>query len=521
MEDQERPLNVHDYLTILLRRKWYAIIPFLVAVIIAFGIYRFLPKVYKTTTMILVQSQRVPEAYVRPTITETVTARLSTISQEILSRTRLENVIQEFNLYEDLRKSAPLEEVVERMRKSIEVNVQSRGQTERAQNTFTLAYQGEDPRMVMLVTNKLASLFIEENLKVREMQAEKTSEFIVKELQNMEDQLKKKDQAIRAFKERNMGNLPQQLEANLRTLERMQQQLQTTSEGIKTADEKSMILQNQIEQLKKAEESARVPAATLPSGQQTGSEETRVEATPEHPIVTQYNNLRRDLGYAQSKYTDSHPDVIELKRKIAALDPKVSEILREQDAKREARIRDVRERRERTSAENRPASPEADPATRRRLVQYTEQFNEAQLEARRLRGEANNLKEQIALYQRRIEETPRREEELAFLTRDYGLLKTNYQSLLEKKIQAQMSENLERKQQGEQFRILDPARMPEKPIRPDRNRILLIGAGIGLIGGLGLAWFRETLDQSFHTESEIEKTLGMKVVAVIPNLKGD
>ena len=165
----------------------------------------------------------------------------------------------------------------------------------------------------MLVTNKLASLFIEENLKVREMQAESTSDFIIKELQSMEDQLKKKDQAIRSFKERNMGNLPQQLDANLRILERLQQQLQTTNETIKTAEDRAFILQGQIEQLKRSlTTQVRIPGTRREAGQEP--EEIREEAIPEDPLVTQLNNLKRELGIAQSKYTESHPDVIDLKK---------------------------------------------------------------------------------------------------------------------------------------------------------------------------------------------------------------
>ena len=518
---EEKTLNIHEYLAIGLRRKWFIIIPFIAAVFISYGVYKYLPKVYKATTLILVQPQRVPEAYVRPTITETVSARLNTISQEILSRTRLEKVIQEFNLYPDYRQKAPMEEVVEITRKSITVEVQSRSRDDRSQNTFSISYEGRDPRTVMLVTNKLASLFIEENLKVREMQAESTSDFIIKELQSMEDQLKKKDQAIRSFKERNMGNLPQQLDANLRILERLQQQLQTTNETIKTAEDRAFILQGQIEQLKRSlTTQVRIPGTRRETGQEP--EEIREEAIPDDPLVTQLNNLKRELGIAQSKYTESHPDVIDLKKRIAGLEPKVEKILKEQEAKKEARLKELKARQERarTGTEDQTVVV-TDPATQRLLDQYTTQLNETQLEAKRLRVETKNIKDQIVVYQRRIEETPKREEELSLLTRDYDLLRTNHQSLLDKKIQSQMSENLERKQQGEQFKVLDPARMPEVPIRPDQNRILLMGAGIGLMLGLGLAYFRETWNQKFHTEAEVEQFLGIPVIAVIPNLKED
>ena len=178
MATTEKPFNIHDYLDIGLRRKWYIIIPLVICVLVSFGVYKYLPKVYKATTLILVQPQRVPESYVRATITDSVASRLNTIGQEILSRTRLEKVIQEFNLYSEIRNNVPMEGIVEMMRKAVEVKVQANPQNERTQNSFSISFEGKDPKTVMMVTNKLASLFIEENLKVRESQAEGTSEFL-------------------------------------------------------------------------------------------------------------------------------------------------------------------------------------------------------------------------------------------------------------------------------------------------------------------------------------------------------
>jgi polysaccharide chain length determinant protein (PEP-CTERM system associated) len=392
-----------------------------------------------------------------------------------------------------------MEEIIEMMRRAVEVKVQpSRGLT---QNTFTISYEGKEPRTVMMVTNKLASLFIEENLRVREFQAESTSEFLSKELQGMEGQLKKKEQEIRDFRERNMGQLPQQLDANLRILERLNQQLQTTNENIRAAEDRSILIQNQIDSLKKRE----TLLITKGSGKSLveSSEEGSEQATGD-PMITQLNNLKRDLANAQSKYTESHPDVIDLKKKIANLESKV-----------EAKMKALRE----GKAEENSSTPVLNPVAKRLLAQYTEQYSVVVLEIRRLKEEERKLKDQIALYQRRVEDTPKREQELSLFTRDYDLLKSNYQSLLDKKIQAQMAENLERKQQGEQFKILDPARIPEKPFKPDRKKILLMGAFAGLAAGLGLAWLRESLDRSFHTVQDVEVYLGIPVIATIPSLK--
>jgi polysaccharide chain length determinant protein (PEP-CTERM system associated) len=501
--ETEKPFDIHAYIEIALRRKWYIIIPLVLSLLISFGVYKGLPKVYRASTLILVQPQRVPEAYVRSTITDPMTSRLNTIGQEILSRTRLEKVIQEFNLYPELQNKKPMEEIIDRMRKAIQVKVQNSLRdeplneriNERVTNSFSISYEGKEPRTVMMVTNKLASLFIEENLKIRESQAEGTSEFLSKELLNMEEQLKKKEQQIQNFKERNIGQLPQQQDANLRILERMQQQLQTTNQNLRAAEDRAVLFQNQIAYLKN-------PGPQKSVG--PGSENLAREQLPEDPLITQLNNLKRDLSIAQSKYTESHPDVIDLKKRIANLEPRV-----------QAKIKALQE----GIADDSLSIPALDPATKRLLTQYTEQLNEAQLEAKRYKDEVRILKEQIAQYQRRIEDTPRREQELVLLTRDYELMKSNYQSLLDKRIQAQMAENLERKQQGEQFKILDPARLPEKPFKPDRNRILLMGAIFGIMAGLGLTWFRESMDQSFHTVPEVEQYLEIPVIAVIPSLK--
>jgi uncharacterized protein involved in exopolysaccharide biosynthesis len=265
-------------------------------------------------------------------------------------------------------------------------------------------------------------------------------------------------------------------------------------------------------------QSERGPSSTTLSlrGSLTQGENIRAERSPEESLAAQLNALKRDLANAESKYTGSHPDVVDLKRKIADIEPRV----RKQEEERERRLRELRERQEGMAADSKlqAASPLLDPAAERLITQYKDQFKEAQLEAKRLKEEMGNLKEQIALYQRRIEETPKREQEMVQLNRDYDLVKVYYQSLVDKKYQSQMAENLERKQQGEQFMILDPARLPETPFKPDRNNLLVMGAVFGLAIGLGLAWFRESMDRSFYEASDLETYLELPVLATLLNL---
>jgi len=517
MENQENSINIRDILEIAYRRKWLIIIPLIAGVFIAYAVYGYLPKIYRATTLILVQPQRVPTDYVRPTITDTVAIRLSTISQEILSRTRLEKVIQEFHLFSGERSRVPMEEMVERMRKSISVDVPR--QRDQAQSFFSISYQGTDPTLVMLVTNKLASLFIEENLKSRESQAEGTSEFIDKELAEIEKQLNNKDQEIRNYKERHMGNLPQQLDANLRTLDRFHQQLWKIKESQKNNEDRIFLIQNHIEQ--RRVESIQNQMTKLSESQQEkdiSQEDMSAEKTPTHPLVTQLHNLKKELEFAQLRYTSKHPDIVSLKRQIALLEPKVEEVWKEQEVKKHEALRQLRIKREKM-IKDQGGEINIDPETAKHIGQYEERLREIELQQKRLKEDEQAISQQIASYQRRVEEAPKKEEELVMMTRDYGLLKQNYQSLLDKKIQSRMFENLERRQQGEQFKILDPARVPESPFKPDFNRVMLIGAFLGLVSGCGLAYLRETWNQKFHTETEIENALGIHVIAVIPNLR--
>jgi uncharacterized protein involved in exopolysaccharide biosynthesis len=398
-----------------------------------------------------------------------------------------------------------MEEIVEIMKEKIHVKV-------RRPDAFSISFEGKDPETVMNVTNKLASMFIQENLKFRESRVEGTSQFISRELQTVESSLKKKDEMLRRYKEKNMGQLPQQLEANLRLLDRLQEQYRITSENLRAAEDRMVFLQSQIEQ-KVDEQSERRRSLATSSGKRALAQR---ESGLEDPLVIQLNALRRELALAEAKYTGNHPDVADLKRKIADLVSK----MKKQGEERERRLNDLKERPGDMVADRSSEGPslESDLANERLIFQYKGQFTDTQADVRRFKGELESLQEEIALYRKRIEDTPKKEQEMVNLTRDYDLLKGQFQSLTDKKYQAQMAENLERKQQSEQFMVLDPARCPEKPFKPNLPNLLAMGAFFGLVAGLGLAWFRESMDRSFYEVSDVENYLKLPVVATILNL---
>ncbi len=438
-------MTLHDYIEIAWRRLWWWAIPLALSLVVSLLLILFLPRTYRSSTLILVEAQKIPEEYVKSAVSGTIEDRLSTIRQQILSRSLLQKVINEFDLYREERKRLVAEEIIEQMRNDIEIKTVG---TQKSIDAFTISYMGEKPQTVRDVANRLASFFIEESLKVREQLVEGATEFLENELKMLKETLEKQEVAVGAFKKRFMGGLPQQMEANLRALDRFQLELQSAMIALKTAEERKKTLE---------EATAAVPTAPL-------TRRAKLE------------QLRRELALLQKEYKDTYPEVIRLKGEIAAAE----------------------------AEEESPGSP------------VNLEAGAAETEVARLRARQGELQRQIALYEKRVEGTPEREQQLMGLMRDYENTQKNYQSLLDKKLHAKISENLEKRQKGEQFRIIDPANLPEKPFAPNLMKVLAMGLLVGLGSGFGFVVLLEYLDLSFKKPEEIEEALGLPVLATIP-----
>ncbi|MBI3805572.1 MAG: hypothetical protein HY282_17625 [Nitrospirae bacterium] len=497
-----------NYLGMARRQKVWIILPLFAGIIISVVLILKLPKFYRSTTFILVEGQKVPEEYVKSAVSGSVEGRLSTIQQQIMSRSLLEKIIQKLGLYSDKSRTTT-EEIINQMRSNIEVK------TTVARNNnidaFSLSYQGRDPVTVMNVTNELASLFIEENLKIREQLVEGTTEFLDNELKSLKETLERQEAQISGFKQVNMGELPQQMEANLRSLDRMQSDLMSTQLAKRAAQDRRMVLEKTLELTKqRVEEMVKRGEIDQETPLPSGLSLPQMERAPS-PMMLKLIQKKSDLANLQTEYKENYPDIIMLKREIQELEDQVAQTELSEAASPGTESRDLPTNR----AQTRPRlNFDVD---RLHIAELQKQIQTVDVEMATLKDREQSLQKQIHVFEKRVENVPAREQELAILERDYENTKKNYQALLDKKLNAKISENLEKRQKGEQFRILDPANLPEKPYKPEPMKIGLAGIGLGLGIGLALAFFREKLDNSIKRAEEVERITSVRVLASIPD----
>ena len=472
---------------IIRRRKWLIAVP---AVVIAAAgmLWTYSqPNIYRSDTLILVVPQRVPESYVKSTVTARIEDRLQTISQQILSRTRLEQVISDFNLYPEERKHQIMEDIVERMRtQDIQVDI-VKG------DAFRVSYQAGDPRVAMRVTERLASLFIDESLRDREVLAEGTNQFLSAQLDEARRQLVLNEKKLEEYQRQHNGELPSQMSANLQGIQNTEMALQNIGESLNRDRERRLLLERTVTDLVELPEPPAPVAAGAPAPPdmaQTTAEELR--------------NQEQALLAVELKLKPEHPDVKKLRRSVEELRKRVEA---------EKLASDMRAAKPVVTAVN------LDPVRRKRLTDAKAALDDLDRQLQAKSAEENRLRGVLAMYQARIEAAPAREAELAALTRDYETLQQTYRGLLIKKEESQISANLERRQIGEQFKVLDPARMPEKPASPDRPQLYLIFVVIALGVGIGLAVTAEYFDRTLRSEADVRAALNLSVLATVPYMR--
>ncbi|PYN24422.1 MAG: hypothetical protein DMD99_11125 [Candidatus Rokuibacteriota bacterium] len=491
-EETPNASGLHGLLAIWSRRKWLAILAFAVPISGAASLIIFLPNVYRSTATVLVERQQVPESFVQTTVTSTLETRLQTISQEILSRSRLLALIDRFGLYPSLRKRIPLEDVIVRMREDIKLELKGvdvRGQRQ-ATVSFTISYQGSNPDTVSLVTNTLVSFYIEENMKVRERLTIGTAEFLKVQLTETKKRLDDLEHKVGAFKRRYLGELPQQMETNLASLERLHTQLHMNADNQMRATERRQALLGQLAE-----------AETLLSATPLAPVAPGAPAAVADTAEVRLARLNQELAKLRTQFNEKYPDVVAMKAEIAALE-------------REVAAAKSREPQSGPKKDERPAASHPTPYA----LRLKEALGEAEADIKVFKGEERRLRESIASYQARVEHVPQREQELRELARDYESTGALYQSLLKRYEEAQLAESLEQRQKGEQFRVLDPAIPDPKPAAPTRVKLFIIA----LVGSLGLAvgavMLAEHVDTSFHGVDDLRAFSAVPVLVSIPRI---
>jgi polysaccharide chain length determinant protein (PEP-CTERM system associated) len=477
-----------DILRILWRHKWLVIVPFVISTTAAIVVARRLPSIYRSETLIQVVPQRIPESYVRSTVTTRIEDRLGGIQQMILSRSRLERIINDFGLYPEERKALVMEDIVVRMRDR-DVNVR----VERG-DAFRVSYIARDPRTAQKVAERLGSLFIDENLRDREALAEQTSQFLEGQLEDARRRLLDHEKRLEEYRRSHTGELPTQQPANLQAIQNAQMQLQSLTEGMNRDRERRLLLERQLADIE-ASDSVPLPA---PSANDAAAANASSADQLDAAIA-----LRRTLLV---RLKPDHPDIVALDRRIKGLEQKV-------EAERASR--------KSPDASAPRAATAAEILKENRIRDLKSNLQAVDRDLAIKQNSEQQLQGLIASYQAKVNAAPKRESELTELTRDYQTIQNIYTSLLEKREASKLAANVERQQIGEQFKILDPARVPERPFSPNRLLIMAVGSAFGLGLGLAVIVLLELRDSTFKTEEDIHRVLQLPVLALVPMMASD
>jgi succinoglycan biosynthesis transport protein ExoP len=490
LEESNEPIDFTEIKGIVRRRRWQFLVPFFCGWALVWGASWLIPSTYRSGTLILVEQPSVPEKYVISNIDSDIQHQLDSITQQILSRTRLLRIIDSLGLYAQDRKHKNPDDLVETMRKDIEIEL-SHGD-DRKLSAFNIYYQSRDPKMAQLATAELANLFITENLEQRQKRSENTTSFLGDQLDQARAKLTAQEARLRVFKDQHLGELPTQTQSNLQILAGLQNQVQGNQDSLNRAKQQNTYLESLINQY-------RAMASGSKSGE-TGGPVGLVE------IDKELEQLKAQLADLTSHYTEKHPDVRKTKEQIARA-----------ESRRERMIADMNSRANNPSPEGAVTTPlDAKSAP---LLELESQLKANRVEIANRQAEIKDEQGKINQYQGRLNMAPVMEQQYADITRDYDQSKTDYESLLAKKNQSEMSTDLEKTQQGEHFRMLDPPNLPVRPYKP--NRLLLCGVGlvVGFVFGAGVAIGQEKLSGKIYSGREIKKLVPFDVIAEIPPIE--
>ena len=528
-----------DYFAALKRYRTRMIAVAAVLLVATIGLALGLPAVYRSTATILIEQQEIPQELVRSMVTSYADERIQVISQRVMTRANLTQIIDKYNLYEKDRKSDPMEEVIEKMRKDIKMNTISadvmdsrNGRPTQATIAFKLSYDNSSPAFAQKVANEMVSLYLNENLKTRAEAASQTTGFLTDEADKVSAQISDLEKKLALFKERNVGQLPELAQLNLQMMDRTDSELLEVERDLRSTMERKTYLEIQLTQIKpnvavftNTGERIMGPADRLKHIQTTYLSLASAYG-PEHPDVvrarreiealkakTQENNasasledaaalreraaiVTNKLADARKKYAADHPDVMRLERELEAVNQTLAQL---------------------PAKEVEPVSEPDNPA----YIQLQGQLDSARAEIQSFEQKQIKLRAKRKDYEERLASTPQVERQYHELIRDYENASVKYKELKAKQMEAQVGQVLETERKGERFTLIEPPELPQIPVKPSRTAIMLLGVVFSFAGGVGTVAVSETVDATVRGARGIVTLINMPPLASIPYIVTD
>jgi polysaccharide chain length determinant protein (PEP-CTERM system associated) len=491
------PRGWEEYFAIVVRRRWWIVLPLFLIWLAVWGVSWLLPTTYQSDALISAEQEKVSDLYVMENVNVNLQNRLQSTTQQVLSRASLQAIIDRFKLYVTPPRVSGFfkpKDPVEQMRGDIKIELVGSPGYRGEFVTFKIHYSADTPELAQQVNSELTSLFINENVRAQRQLSESTTAFLDKELADARGKMEEQEGEVSAFKARHVGNLPGQLQSNVQILAGLQAQLASTLHALDTSKQQKIYLESLLQQYQSAQASF-------------GGDSTVISTQALDKVL---RDLRLQIQNLRTRYTDDHPDIVALKDEIAK-----TEVLRKQN---EAEIASNQQAGKSSNAIDLSAAEGVQRGSPTAIMQLQSQLKANELEIQNEQQHAKDLESQTAAYQGRLNLTPETEQELGVVSRGYDEAKFNYNSLLQKQTQSQLATSLGQQHQGQQFRIIDPPKLPDKPSAPNRFLISLCGLAFGAVLGVGIATFLELTDVRYRREKDLEGILPARMLVGIPRL---
>jgi polysaccharide chain length determinant protein (PEP-CTERM system associated) len=482
-----RPLNLEDYWAIVRRRRWLIVIPVVLGLVVALTVARKLPPKYTSTSLIIIEEPKVPNSFVPSILSGDMTARLAHLEEQILSRTRLQPLVEQYGLYRNDWNRVSMEELIERMQNAITITPvayskqpEDGGQANQVPG-YKVEFTADTPQLAQAVCTQITSMLIDADLRLGEQRAEGTATFIAGQLQDARQKLEKEDARLAAFERQYFGSLPDQEQSTIQLLTSLSSQFNSLSDTLNRDQEDKTYLESLLSQ-----QTAEWKASQTGKSPQTLQEQLAL--------------LQNKLAAMRIQYTDTYPDVIELKQEIAALKKKIA-------------IQPVQKR---TRTVSKGLNLASEPP---QIGQLQAQLHSLNLSIRIAQRDQARVRRQIQSYEGNLRMTPAVEQQYKDITRNYQTALAFYNNLLTKEDESQMSTSLQQQQGGQQLEVLDPADLPHKPSFPNYERFAGGGLMVGLILGLGAALLLEMRDKALRDETDVTFFLELPTLALVPSLQ--